>query len=60
MTKKATTKAKAINSIIANIKRPYDYKVTKDKLDEIAMITHQDLSPGYYLVKGHRKRLEAI
>lgn len=32
MTKKPTSRARELNSIISNLKAPYDYQVTKEKL----------------------------
>lgn len=42
---KATNKEKIMDSIIGNIRRPYNYKITKDKLEEAARETR------YYFAK---------
>jgi len=41
---KATPHAKAIHSIIVNLKRPYKYQVVAKKLNEAAIKTHDELS----------------
>lgn len=41
---KATAEEKAARSIVANLKKPYSYKVTAEKLDAAAAKTHQELS----------------
>lgn len=38
---KATNNEKVMDSIIANIRRPYNYKITKDKLEEAARESRQ-------------------
>ncbi len=51
---KATPEEKAARSIIANLRKPYSYKVTAEKLDAAAAKTHEELSS-----KRRRQRLIA-
>ncbi|MEQ8175598.1 MAG: hypothetical protein ABRQ26_11080 [Syntrophomonadaceae bacterium] len=38
---KATSREKAMDEAIAQTRRPYDYRITKQKLDEAAKNSHE-------------------
>mgnify|MGYP007128629824 CR=1 FL=1 len=44
---KATPKEKDARSIIANLKKPFNYKATAEKLDAAVAKTHNELALKY-------------
>jgi hypothetical protein len=53
---KATEREKQMDSAIAEMRRPYNYKITAEKLDEAAKEAHEYLTKCYDNLKGNQEK----
>lgn len=54
---KATESEKQMDSAIAEMRRPYNYKITAEKLDEAAKEAHEYLTKCHENLKGNQEKI---